>query len=48
MVRLRNKRTGVVVNVSEEKAARLVGFEPVDKPKRKPRKSAEAKSDSGE
>lgn len=40
MVRLRSA-AGVVVNVSEEKAATLAGFVPVDKPKRKrtPKKS---------
>ena len=30
MARLRNKATGVVVNVSEETAARLDGYEPAD------------------
>lgn len=32
MPRLRNVTTGVVVNVSDEKAARLSGYEPVDEP----------------
>jgi hypothetical protein len=31
--RLRNRTTGAVVTVSEAVAARLKGYEPVDKPK---------------
>lgn len=43
MVRLRNAVTGVMVRVSEEKAGRLVGFEPVVKssPKKAPAKKSE-------
>lgn len=38
MVRLRDKRSGVIVDVSEEAAGRLSGFEPVKAPAT-PRKS---------
>lgn len=38
MVRLRDKRSGVIVDVSEETAGRLSGFEPVKAPAA-PRKS---------
>ena len=46
MPRLRSSVTGVVVNVSDEKAARLVGFAPVEAEKPKPaaaKKAATAK-----
>lgn len=39
MPRLRDTRTGVVVDVDDDTAARLgVAYEPVDKPKPTPRK----------
>lgn len=49
MPRLRNATTGVVVNVSDEAAARLEGFEPIDKPaarKAPAKKAASKKSES--
>lgn len=46
MARLRNKVTGATVNVPDEKATNLIGYEPVEtksapKPSSPPKKAAE-------
>jgi hypothetical protein len=43
MPRLRNSKTGAVVNVSEAIAARLSGYEPVEAEKPKPARKRAAK-----
>lgn len=47
MPRLRSNTTGVVVNVSDEKAERLAGFSPVDE-KPAPRRRTAKKPETNE